>query len=407
MKDLRQFIKTIIREFLNENKNNHLEEVIPNKYVYHTSNPIFRDKISKEGLIPKGKSESWLSGTKIDGKVIFVVNSNKENYRFDSTYDDDIYRIDTTKLNNKWYNDPNFDDGLHLITFDKIPLNSIKLIYKGSFTLDESINIENNKIEKLADDFINHFTDNSNFNINNIPKEILNKFPDFSTNPISYKNRLGRNEKIYAGVKLGKSISDIRSWTLDEETAVAFSEKYNNGKIIELTCDEFLNNFQYFVSMDVIYDYILKKGLYNEKLNRYYSESEIVILKNNLNESINIENPQTDEYNDIFVDGEKVGYIILSPARKEYYWVDVNLPNPLAIVDIKIFNQFRGKNYMKETMNWLYNFAKENGYKSLFLRVDDDSEISQETLFQIYQKYGFSVYRTTDDEDDIFMYKLL
>ena len=261
MKDLRQFIKTTIREFLNENHNSHLVEVIPNKYVYHTSNPIFRDKISKEGLIQKGKSESWLSDTKIDGKVIFVVNSNKKKYFFDSTYDDDIYQIDTTKLNNKWYNDPNFDsDELHLITFENIPLNSIKLIYKGSFSLDESINIEN---------------------------------------------------------------------------------------------------------------------------------------------------PTSDEYNDIIFNGEKVGYIILSPARKEYYWVDVNLPNPLAIVDIKILNQFRGKNYMKETMNWLYNFAKENGYKSLFLRVDDDSEISQDTLFKIYQKYGFSVYRTTDDEDDIFMYKLL
>jgi RimJ/RimL family protein N-acetyltransferase len=261
MKDLRKFIKTTIREFLNENHNSHLVEVTPNKYVYHTSNPIFRDKISKEGLIPKGKSESWLSDTKIDGKVIFVVNSNKKKYFFDSTYDDDIYQIDTTKLNNKWYNDPNFgSDELHLITFENIPLNSIKLIYKGSFSLDESINIEN---------------------------------------------------------------------------------------------------------------------------------------------------PSTDEYNDIVVDGEKVGYIILSPARKEYYWVDVNLPNPLAIVDIKIFNQFRGKNYMKETMNWLYQFAKENGYKSLFLRVDDDSEISQEILLQIYQKYGFSVYRTIDDEDDIFMYKLL
>ena len=257
---MKQFIKTTIIDFLNENYNSNLVEVTPNKYVYHTSNPFFRDKISKEGLLPKGKSETWLSDTKIDGEVIFAVNSNKEKYVWDSTYDDDIYRIDTTKLNNKWYNDPNFNDGLHLITFDKIPLNAIKLIYKGSFTLDESINIEN---------------------------------------------------------------------------------------------------------------------------------------------------PQTDEYNDIFVDGEKVGYIILSPARKEYYWVDVNLPNPLAIVDIKIFNQFRGKNYMKETMKWLYNFAKENGYKSLFLRVDDDSEISQETLFQIYQKYGFSVYRTTDDEDDIFMYKLL
>lgn len=267
MEDLRSSIKTTIREFLNENYNSHLVEVIPNRYVYHTSNPIFRDKISEEGLIPKGKNESWLSNTKIDGKVIFAVNSDDKEDWWDSTYDDDIYRIDTSKLKNKWYFDPNYQSGVYkkdnitaIITFEKIPVKSIKLIYKGSFSLDESINIEN---------------------------------------------------------------------------------------------------------------------------------------------------PSTDEYNDIIVNGEKVGYIILSPARKEYYWVDVNLPNPLAIVDIKIFSQFRGKNYMKETMNWLYNFAKDNGYKSLFLRVDDDSEISQETLFQIYQKYGFKVYRTTDDEDDIFMYKLL
>ena len=150
------------------------------------------------------------------------------------------------------------------------------------------------------------------------------------------------------------------------------------------------------------------KTTIREFLNENHLNSKLIYKGSfTLDESINIQNPQTDEYNDIFVDGEKVGYIILSPARKEYYWVDVNLPNPLAIVDIKILNQFRGKNYMKETMNWLYNFAKENGYKSLFLRVDDDSEISQETLFKIYQKYGFSVYRTTDDEDDIFMYKLL
>lgn len=258
---MKKFIKTKIKEFLNENQNTHLVEVKPNKYVYHTSNPIFRDNISKEGLIPKGKSESWLSDTKIDGKVIFAVNSDDKDDWWNSTYDDDIYRIDTTKLKNRWYVDPNFNlEDNRIITFENIPVNSIKLIYKGSFSLDETINIEN---------------------------------------------------------------------------------------------------------------------------------------------------PSTDEYNDIIVDGEKVGYIILSPARKEYYWVDVNLPNPLAIVEIKIFNQFRGKNYMKDTMSWLYDFAKNNGYKSLFLRVDDDSEINQETLFQIYQKYGFSVYRTTDDEDDIFMYKLL
>lgn len=122
------------KQFLYENLNSHLVEVIPNKYVYHVSNPIFRDKISEEGLIPKEKSESWLSNTKIDGKVIFAVNSDNKEDWWDSTYDDDIYRIDTTNLTNKWYNDPNFDliDN-RIITFEGIPIESIKLIHKGSF----------------------------------------------------------------------------------------------------------------------------------------------------------------------------------------------------------------------------------------------------------------------------------
>ena len=124
-----------IRRF---NENNHTP-VETNRYVYHTSNPIFRDKIASEGLIPKAKSEAWLSNTKIDGKVIFAVNtiftsvqSNSDDYKWDSTYDDDIYQIDTSKINNQWYNDPNFNDGKHIITFDSIPLQAIKLIYKGT-----------------------------------------------------------------------------------------------------------------------------------------------------------------------------------------------------------------------------------------------------------------------------------
>ena len=121
----------LYESFLN---NSHLVEVEPNKYLYHTSNPIFRDNIAKEGLIPKGKSEAWLSDTKIDGEVIFAVNSDDKEDWFDSTYDDDIYRIDTSKLNNKWYGDPNFGlyNKKYIITFEKIPLDSIKLIYKGT-----------------------------------------------------------------------------------------------------------------------------------------------------------------------------------------------------------------------------------------------------------------------------------
>lgn len=118
--------------------NENLIEVKPNRYVYHTSNPIFRDNISKEGLIPKGKSESWLSDTKIDGEVIFAINSDDKKDWWNSTYDDDIYQIDTANLKNKWYKDPNFIGGIYkseysaIITFDSIPVSSINLIYKGT-----------------------------------------------------------------------------------------------------------------------------------------------------------------------------------------------------------------------------------------------------------------------------------
>jgi len=134
MKEIRKQIDDL--KLWGENlKNSRLTKVNPNKYIYHTSNPIFRDKISKTGLIPKEKSEAWLTTTKIDGKVIFAVNSNDSKDWWDSTYDDDIYKIDTSKLNNKWYNDPNFDiEDDRIITFEPIPLNAIKLIHKGSGT---------------------------------------------------------------------------------------------------------------------------------------------------------------------------------------------------------------------------------------------------------------------------------
>lgn len=107
-------------------------EIEPNRYVYHTSNPIFRDKIAREGLTPKGRSESWLTTTRIEGKVIFAVNSNEEDYIWNSTYDDDIYRIDTASLDNKWYQDPNFEDGIHIITYESIPKEALELLHKGT-----------------------------------------------------------------------------------------------------------------------------------------------------------------------------------------------------------------------------------------------------------------------------------
>lgn len=110
-----------------------LTPIDTDRFVFHKSNPIFRDIIEKVGLIPQ-KGEQWLSDTPIDNKAIFATNSDDPKDWFDSTYDDDVYLIDTTKIENLWYHDTNFSskENKHILTFDGIPRNAIKLIHKGT-----------------------------------------------------------------------------------------------------------------------------------------------------------------------------------------------------------------------------------------------------------------------------------
>jgi hypothetical protein len=137
---MKGFIKKLLREDLSkftddsESINDKLIPVEVNEFVYHSSNPHFKDEILKKGLVPKGKSETWLSDTPIEGAVIFATNSDNKNDWFESGYDDDIYRIDTTKLENKWFLDPNFGDenNQHVITFEPIPLSALKLVHEGT-----------------------------------------------------------------------------------------------------------------------------------------------------------------------------------------------------------------------------------------------------------------------------------
>ena len=130
---MKGYIKKLLRESL-ENINDKLIPVEVNEFVYHSSIPSFRDKISKEGLVPKSKSETWLSDTPIEGAVIFATNSDNKNDWFESGYNDDVYEIDTSNLKNTWFLDPNFgvENNQHVITFEPIPLNAIKLKHTGT-----------------------------------------------------------------------------------------------------------------------------------------------------------------------------------------------------------------------------------------------------------------------------------
>lgn len=99
--------------------------------LFHTSNPYYRDKIAREGLIPK--QETWgkafnsdMNKELGDTKAIFL----REGEPYDNGYDDDIYEINISKLNNDFTEDKYV--GSSVYTTEPIPLDAIKLIYKGT-----------------------------------------------------------------------------------------------------------------------------------------------------------------------------------------------------------------------------------------------------------------------------------
>jgi hypothetical protein len=136
---LQENIKKILRK---DNYSPAGKEVIPNKIIVHKSNPIFRNNIMSEGLkvkvgecyelyVNREQNES----NKIKCKpVIFATNSTKKKYIFDSTYDDDVWEINTKMIPNvKWYKDKHFGSELiHIVTFQNIPRETITLIYEGT-----------------------------------------------------------------------------------------------------------------------------------------------------------------------------------------------------------------------------------------------------------------------------------
>jgi hypothetical protein len=109
----------------------------PGKYVAHKSNPMWREDIKKMGLQTSvGDCYKQFVGDQTPCKeAIFATDSVTKEDMFDSTYDDDIWLIDTECAGVEWYKDRHFDDGdyqKHIVTFKTIPSDCIELIYKGT-----------------------------------------------------------------------------------------------------------------------------------------------------------------------------------------------------------------------------------------------------------------------------------
>lgn len=120
----------IIKEFKEFNE---LEKITTNRFVYYKSNPSLRSKIDKNGLIAKESKNS-----KINKPVIFLINSYEPYDWFESSYTDDIWKIDTHSIKNDFFKDPNFkwSDFKRVLTFNNIPRNSMVLYHKGINTIN-------------------------------------------------------------------------------------------------------------------------------------------------------------------------------------------------------------------------------------------------------------------------------
>ena len=116
------------------------EEITPDKYVVHASNPSNRDSIKEYGIrAVLGECYLIYADSNYGEEdecvpAVFATNSVKKKELFDSTYDDDIWVIDTERANVQWYKDAHFDGGdtKHIVTFEDISEDAIRLIYKGT-----------------------------------------------------------------------------------------------------------------------------------------------------------------------------------------------------------------------------------------------------------------------------------
>jgi hypothetical protein len=141
---------------INENYSPAGKEITPNRIVIHKSNPKFRDIISNEGLkVRAGECYKIYAGY---GEkcipAIFATNSINKRASFDSTYDDDVWEIDTEMIPDvKWYKDKHYESSKkHIVTFENIPPKAIKLIHEGTgkdWGIMESVDKSEDKKLKL------------------------------------------------------------------------------------------------------------------------------------------------------------------------------------------------------------------------------------------------------------------
>ena len=78
MKDLKQFIKTTIREFLNENQNNESAELLKRKLLYHLAGGNIKDSVENIEIFINYFNGDIPNELKYEGTLYRIVQTNSK-----------------------------------------------------------------------------------------------------------------------------------------------------------------------------------------------------------------------------------------------------------------------------------------------------------------------------------------
>jgi hypothetical protein len=135
IKNLQESIRRILKEELHSPAG---DKYKPNKYVVHKSAPHWRENIELMGLQTSVGDcyQIYVGGDVKCKKAIFATDSLNDKDMFDSTYDDDIWIIDTECAGVSWFKDTHYfkqgDNNYHIVTFKNISPDCLELIHKGT-----------------------------------------------------------------------------------------------------------------------------------------------------------------------------------------------------------------------------------------------------------------------------------
>jgi hypothetical protein len=110
-------------------KDTYFNRIKPPRYLYHATKHSNYDNIIKNGLVIRPNT-NYKTSNDLDRPDAIFAGVAKDTW--DKNNIADIWRIDTTKIKNKWYLDYNlyFNDNESFLTYESIPPEAIKFIKK-------------------------------------------------------------------------------------------------------------------------------------------------------------------------------------------------------------------------------------------------------------------------------------